>query len=199
MTDPNKLYDSYIREGSYFNLMLDCGHKYNQWVQIALRYLPQDILDEHRENLVFLTTADVDGCRVARHYCENREVILLSERILPKQHANGGQPDVRYFIYIVLHEVVHAIKKHKSPKFDKLTTVEKQAQEDEADRLALEWFNQHIEDIGNSHLKPLTKEDIEIEQKKQQVVREQLYSGILRDCSKCEFDYKEVEVEDTDI
>ncbi len=179
--------------------MLNCGHKYNQWVQNALCYLPQDILDEHKEKLVFLTTADIDGCRVARHYCENREVILLSERILPKQHANEGQPDVRYFIYVVLHEVVHAIKKHKSPKFDNLTPIEKQAQEDEADRLALEWFNQHIEEIGNPNIKPLTKTDIEIEQEKQQVVREQLYTDILRDCSKCEFYYKEVEVESADL
>lgn len=198
--NPDKLYESHICKGSYFNLMLDCGgHKYNQWVQKALHYLPQNILDKHKENLVFLTTAGVDGCRVARHYCENREVILLSERILPKQHANEGQPEVRYFIYVVLHEVVHAIKKHKSPKFDKLTDDEKQAQEDEADRLALEWFNQHVKDRGNPYLKPLTKEDVEIEQKKQQVVREQLYTGVLRDCSKCELDYKEVEIEDTDI
>ena len=144
-------------------------------------------------------SADVDGCRVARHYCENREVILLSERILPKEHVNERQSEVRYFIYVVLHEVAHAIKKHKSPKFDKLNHDEKQAQEDEADRLALEWFNQHIEYLGNPHLKPLTNEDVKMEQKKQEVVREQLYTGILRDCSKCEFDYKEVEVEDTDI
>jgi len=67
MTDPNKLYESYIRKGSYFNLMLNCGHNYNQWVQNALCYLPQDILDEHKENLLFLTTADVDGRRIARH------------------------------------------------------------------------------------------------------------------------------------
>jgi hypothetical protein len=153
-----------------------------------------DILDKHKENIVFLTTADRDGCRVAQHYCKNCEVILLSERILPKEHANEGQADVRYFIYVILHEVVHAIKKHKSPKFDQLSPEEKKAQEDEADSLALEWFNQHIEALGNPHLKPLTKEDIELEQKKQQAVREQLYINRLRDCTKCEFDYKEIEV-----
>jgi len=123
----------------------------------------------------------------------------LSERILPKQHVNEGQPEVRYFIYVVLHEVAHAIKKHKSPKLDKLTREEYQAQEDEADRLALEWFNHHIEDIGNPYLKPLTEEDVKIEQEKQQVVREQLYTGVLRDCSKCEFDFKEAAIEETDI
>ena len=74
-------------EGSYFNHMLDCGDRYNQWVKIALGYLPIEILDENSENLVFISTAQRDACRVARFYCENREVILLSERILPKQGA----------------------------------------------------------------------------------------------------------------
>lgn len=95
-------------------------------------------------------------------------------------------------------KVAHAIKKHKSPKLDKLNREEYQAQEDEADSLALEWFNQHIEDIGNPHLKPLTEKDVKIEQEKQQVVREQLYTGVLRDCSKCEFDFKEAAIEETD-
>ena len=177
--------------------MLNCGYKYNQWVQNALYYLPQDILDEHKDNIVFLTTADVDGCMVARQYCEHREVILLSERILPKEHANEGQANVRYFIYVVLHEIVHAIKKHKSPKFDQLSPDEKQAQEDEADRLAFEWFNQHIEELGDPY-KPLTRENIQVEQKKQQAVREMIYTNRLRDCTTCEFDYKEAEIENTD-
>ena len=130
MTDINKLYESWIRKGSYFNLMIDCGYRYNQWVQVALEYLPPAILDENKEYFLFISTAEQDGCRVARHYCENREIILLSDRILPKRGANGGQPEVRYFIFAVLHEVVYAIKKHKSPKFDNLTEQEKYDQEE---------------------------------------------------------------------
>ena len=194
MTDPNKLYESWHRDGSYFNLMLNCGDNYNQWVQNALYYLPQEVLDEHKENLVFLSTAHRDGCRVARHFCENREIIILSDRILPKQHANEGQPEVRYFIYSVLHEVAHAIKKHKSPKFDKLTKDEKQAQEDEADRMAFDWFNQHVEERDNPALKPLTKEEIELAQEKTQCLMEKQYAGLLRDCSKCKFDFEEADI-----
>jgi len=36
-----------------------------------------------------------------------------------------------------LHEVAHAIKKHKSQRFDKLTDDENQAQENEADEIAI--------------------------------------------------------------
>jgi len=169
MIDHDELYASWITKGSYFNLMIDCGDKYNQWVENALRYLPSEILDANKEKLVFISTVQTDACRVARNYCENREVILLSERILPKLGANEGQRKVRYFILTVLHEVAHAIKKHKSPKFDNLSEAEIQAQENEADKMALDWFNQHVEESNNKYLKPLTPQEIEIEQKQNMV------------------------------
>jgi hypothetical protein len=164
--------------GSFFNEMLDCGHWYNQWVEIALCYLPQTVLEENKDKLAFISTAQVDGCRVARHYCENCEVIFLSERILPKQGADEGQPDVRYFIYVVLHEVVHAIKKHKSPKFNKLTPEEKKAQEDEADVIAMEWFNEYIKALNNKYLKPITQEEIQRAKRNNQDLMEKLYTGV---------------------
>ena len=158
--------------------MLDCGDLYNPWVEISLGYLPTEVLETHKDNLVFISTAQRDACRVARYYCEKREVILLSDRILPKKNANVGQLEVRYFIFAVLHEIVHAIKKHKSPKFDGLTEEQNQAQEEEADNLALEWFNEHIKELNNKRLPSLTKEDIEEAQQKNQKLMEQLYTNV---------------------
>ncbi len=178
MTDREKLYKSWMIPGSYFSEMLDCGSYYNQAVQMALKYLPQAVLEENKDKLVFITTAQRDGCRVARHYCENREVILFSERILPKQGADEGQPEFRYFIYVVLHEVLHAIKKHKSPKFDELTPEENEAQEAEADAIALEWFNEHVKARNNQYLKPITREEIEQAQSKNQALMKKLHAGV---------------------
>ena len=178
MVEREKLYKSWMIEGSYFNHMLDCGSRYNQWVKIALGYLPIEILDENKENLVFISTAHRDACRVARFYCENREVIFLSERILPKQGAVEDQPKVRYFIYTVLHETAHALKNHKSPKFDGLSVDENQAQEDEADDLAFEWFNRHIKEIDNPHLKPITKGEIEDAKRRNQDLMKQLHADV---------------------
>jgi hypothetical protein len=175
--DKNKLYESWRVKGSYFSQMLECGSNYNPWIQIALKYLPEEIFDEHKESLAFVSTANKDASRLARHLCENREIILLSERILPKMNAREYHPEVRYFIYVVLHEVVHAIKKHKSPIFDNLTAEEVQVQEEEADEIALDWFNQHVEELNNPKLKPLTEEEIKIEQKKNQELMRKLYSG----------------------
>ncbi len=178
MIDHNELYASWMAKGSYFNLMIDCGDLYNQWVENALRYLPPEILDANKEKLVFISTAQTDACRVARNYCENREVIFLSERILPKLGASEGQPKVRYFIFTVVHEVAHAIKKHKSPKFDNLSEVEIQAQEDEADKMALDWFNQYIVERNNKYLKPLTPQEIKIQQDKNIELMEKLHTGV---------------------
>lgn len=178
MTDTDELYQSWMIEGSYFNLMLDCGDNYNHWVGFALEYLPQAVLDENKDNLVFISTAHRDACRVARHYCENREVILLSERVLPKRGANERQPEVRYFIFVVLHEVVHAVKRHKSPKFDKLTPEENQAQEDEADKIAIEWFNNHVKSLNNPYLKPITMDEIKEMQQGNQELMKNLHDGV---------------------
>lgn|SRR5574340_719675 len=119
MTDDRLLYQSSIVRGSYFNRMLGCG-PYDRWVEIALGYLPRDVLDEHKEDLAFISMAHRDGCRLSRVLCETREIILLSDHVLPKGRTDEGQPDVRYFIYVVLHEVAHAIRKHKSPQYDSL-------------------------------------------------------------------------------
>ena len=91
-----------------------------------------------------------------------------------KDGANEGQPEVRYFIFAVLHEVVHAIKKHKSPKFDNLTKQENRGQEDEADKIAIQWFNEHVKARNNQYLKPITMDEIKKMQEKNQVVMENL-------------------------
>lgn len=54
MTEDDPLYRSWMIDGTSFNRMLDCGDRYNQWVQNALEYLPRDILDQHEDRLAFL-------------------------------------------------------------------------------------------------------------------------------------------------
>jgi len=96
---------------------------------------------------------------------------------LAKIRGDEGQPDVRYFIFVVLHEVVHAVKRHQSPLYDCLTQAEKEAQEREADDLALKWFNTHIAALGNPHLQPLTRMDIDEAQERSRAAMDRLYGG----------------------
>ena len=169
-----------VRIDSYLNEMLDCGEYYNPWVVTALEHLPNSVLAENKDKLIFVSTAHRDGSRLARMNCENREVIVLSERILPKRGASLGDDDVRYFVFVVLHETVHAIKKHKSQKFDSLSDEEVQAQEDEADSLALEWFNAYVDAQNNRHMKKLTVEEVKAAQARSRQQMEDQYNGEFR-------------------
>lgn len=87
-------------------------------------------------------------------------------------------PKARYFIYVVLHEVAHATKKHKSPIFDNLTRDQLEAQEKEADELALSWFNDHVVKKNNEHLFPITKEEIKVAEDKNQELMKKVMNGI---------------------
>ena len=115
---------------------------------------------------------------MARTYRENREIILFSDGLLPKQGAVEDQPEVRFFIFAVLHEIVHAIKDHKSPKFDSLSNEENAAQELEADVIALEWFNRHVDDRGNAALPQLTLDEIEGARTRYQERKERIAAGV---------------------
>lgn len=177
MSNSLGLYAPWTVNGSYINRMLDCGHRYNGWVETALKYLPAEIFDEHKESLAFVSTAHMDACRVARHFCEDRELILLSERILPKAGAREEDPQVRYFIFVVLHEIVHAIMKHGSPKFDALNPFDVRSQEQEADMIAYNWFNAHVAERDGERACCLTREEVAVQRARQQSLMTRLYHG----------------------
>jgi hypothetical protein len=177
MIDDDTIYKSWIIKGSYFNRMLDCGDMYNQWVQNALEYLPRNIFSKYKEKIAFVAMGQRDGCRLAKKLCKSREIILLSEHVLPKSGANEGESDVRYFIYVVLHEVAHVIKQHRSPIYDSLTNDKVEIQEAEADDMALKWFNDHVNIQNNPNMPFLSKEEINIAKGKSQDYMKKLYNG----------------------
>ena len=112
------LYESSRIKGSFFNKMIHCGTDSNIWVENALEYLPKELLYENRDNLAFVSTRESHACRVSRHLCEKREIIVISECIFPENGSAEDNEKTRYFTFVVLHEIAHAIKKHKSPLFD---------------------------------------------------------------------------------
>lgn len=161
MIDHTKLRLPWRYRESCLHDMLDCGDRGNDLVANALKFLPDDVLASHCDNLVIISTLERDACRVARHYCENRELIILSERIFPPVGVHLDAANGRYFVFAVLHEVAHATRKHQSPKFDELSRDQARAQEHEADAVALEWFNSHVEAWGNPHMKPITIDEVD--------------------------------------
>lgn len=156
----NNLYESSRIKGSMFNKMIHCGIDSNIWIENALEYLPRDILCENGDKLAFISTKESHACRLSRYLCEKREIIVISECIFPGNGSTEDNEKNRYFTFIILHEIAHAIKKHKSPLFDELTREEIQQQEKEADDLSISWFNEHINLRNNKWLKPITHEEI---------------------------------------
>lgn len=162
-----------------FEAILDCEYWHNRWLECALKYLPDTLVNEKNIRFLFKSTATRDACRVAREDCQTREIILISERVLPSQKVKEEMdPRARYFIYVVLHEIAHAIAAHKSPLLDNLTAAELEAQEKEADELAMKWFNDHVAQRNNKHLLSITKEEIKEAQEKNQILMMKLRDDI---------------------
>jgi len=151
------------------NIIISCGSRYDPWVRYALKYLPTNILFECKDKLAFFSTAEKDACRVPSAICEQGEIILLSERILPKK---GDDSKERYFVFVVLHEIAHAVKQHQSPLLDRLSQDEISAQKKEADELALSWFNDYVEKNKHLNIEPLTLGEIEkVKSKNQELMK----------------------------
>ena len=177
MSISSKLNEPQLCRIGRLSAVLDCGCWHNRCLQAALEYLPDDVSDGNPTDLVFLSTVAQDACRVAREYGKTRDIILISERILPSgREFDQNDPQARYFIFVVLHETVHAVKRHKSPFSDGLSPEESVRQEEEADSLAMEWFNEHV--AKRSMYPPMTVNELTEAQEKQQILMKQLNDGV---------------------
>jgi hypothetical protein len=136
------------------NDMLNCGASGDYWARYALGCVPDDLWNEWHDKLAFVCLAGSDGRRLNRAAYANRDIIILSERIVPKEHANEGSPDVRYFVFCVLHETAHVICRHRPP--NQISTDENVAQEAEANSLAFRWFNDYLQERNHPDLPEFT-------------------------------------------
>jgi hypothetical protein len=128
------------------DILIDCGGAYaNAAVRSVLEnYLPSDVLSAFDGRLAFVSTLGVDGVRLTKSFCRDRDVIVLSERIIPVTSEDEEfHPVYRYFIFVVLREIAHACKEHVSPYSNDLTAPQVESQTREAEELALKWFNEH--------------------------------------------------------
>ena len=147
--------------------MIDCG--LGDWhVNLALSYLPTDVFAALDGKITIVSTTRSDGFRMAKKIRENCDIIVLSERLFPRGMVTEDHPDVRYLIFVVLHEIAHAFKNHRSPVLDGLSAEESAAQEAEADHLAYHWFNDHVRRRNNDHLRELAVDEVTQAQKKNQ-------------------------------
>ena len=124
------------------------------WISTALEYLPDEVRSDKKFNVVIIALGQTGACRLSRQYVRF-EHIFLSDWIFPPLGASEEEQPGQFFISTVLHEIAHARCQHKSYKFDDLTAEQDCAQEEEADTLALKWFNQHVSLSDKEYLKKL--------------------------------------------
>lgn len=155
-----ELYRPWMISGTIFNKMLQCSPDSNHWLEHALtNCLPYEVLEQWQDGIAYISAELRDAFRINKALRESRELIFLSEHIAPSPSMNEADPVVRYFMFACLHETVHAIEQHRPP--NEITLEESEAQEAEADRLALQWINDYLKERNLPDMPPMTEEEIE--------------------------------------
>ena len=136
---------------------INCGFG-DFWVEHALTHLPDEVAEAHSDRLAFVSMTNSDGRRLTPKFTVGRHVIVLSERIVPRRHVNEGSPEVRYFVFTILHEVAHAVSDHRPPS--EISPEENERQEQEANELAFQWFNDVLRAKAHPDLPPFTADEL---------------------------------------
>ena len=136
------------------NILIDSSSSQRRWIEIALEYLPQDVKADEKCSLSIIALGDMGACRLPPSYRE-REVIFLSDWLFPPPGVSEADDAGIFFITTVLHEIAHAFCRHKSPSLDALSSDQIQSQEDEADKIAVTWFNSYIDEANNQYLEKI--------------------------------------------
>ena len=145
--------------------MLFCGIKNSNWVEMAFKYLPDNVYEKINREIAF-TVLNSDACRLGKKICKFEEIIILSPWIFPYRYVCETDKEARYFIFCILHEVAHAFFEHMPP--DELSVEKNKAQETEANAYALKWFNDYASEFSSRGILPLSIEEIEVQQEKNQ-------------------------------
>lgn len=120
----------------------DCDKRQLYWVEIALGYLPAEIIIKESKNIAIIAVGEIAACRLPLNF-RMREIIFLADWIFPPAQTLESEEPAQAFIFTVLHEIAHIVFQHKSPQL--LTSDQNLSQEEEANLLAQKWFNNHVE------------------------------------------------------
>ena len=108
-------------------------------IRHALSFLPQPVNEDLVRRLVIIGGDHIGAFHVPKSLRTTHEIVFLSDAFL-REHDT---PDA-LFISVVLHEVAHAYKRHRSKLYDHISQQEKDDQEAEADSLARSWYPEFI-------------------------------------------------------
>lgn len=124
--------------------IVEVGREADRWVWWALECVPEHVWSRVGDRLSIMSMATSDGRRLTPKFTQGRHVIVVSERIIPHGAVAEDHGLARYLMFVVLHEVAHASCDHQPP--NEVSAEGNQQQENEANALAFDWFNAHLDE-----------------------------------------------------
>lgn len=125
----------------------------------AIQCIPLNEIDEL--SILFVCIDNSDARRLVMENYKDFEIIVISEFVVPRDWDNEDHWKKRYFNFLILHEVAHALHKHKSPK--KLNLEQNKKQEDDADSTAMLWLNSYF---GSKSMNLYYEDELKLSQDK---------------------------------
>lgn len=120
-----------------------------QQIEKAIDYLPKSLIkDWPKQKIAIITMYGRTGIRVSKSLRENREMIIISERLFPRDGIFEEHPIYKHFIFVVLHEIAHIFLDH--PEI--IPEDEKDEYEGAAHKQAKKWYDKHVAELGFAEL-----------------------------------------------
>jgi len=120
-------------------------------IEHALCCIPAEILDSI--DILFVCVDSSDARQLVMSSYLGYEIIVISEFVVSRNWRTEDHWGKRYFNFVILHEVAHAVSRHGVSR----GAEDQLRQEDEADALALEWLNDYFSSKG---MDPFTEEEL---------------------------------------
>jgi hypothetical protein len=138
-------------------IQFSCSDDAKTNITHAIQCIP--LLELEGMNILFVCIDNSDARRLVMENYKEFEIIVISEFVVPRNWRIEDDWTKRYFNFVILHEVAHALQKHKSP--NQLTANEHENQEADADAKAMEWLNSYFE---FKRMALFTSEELELSQ-----------------------------------
>lgn len=101
-----------------------------------------DVNEIQHLKILFVCVDSSDARRLVMENYVDFEIIVISEFVVPRDWRTEDNWSKRYFNYLILHEIAHALLKHKSPR--SIDADDNEIQENDADDLAMKWLNNYL-------------------------------------------------------
>lgn len=134
-------------------IKFSCSREAETCIVHALQCLPSKVLDDTK--FLFVCVDNSDARRLVVENYQGYEIIVISEFVVPRNWKTEDEWSKRYFNFVLLHEVGHALYRHKSP--NSISSEANSSQETDANNFAYKWLNAYL---ASKKMEPFTENEL---------------------------------------